>query len=165
MDTTDARIRNYQPADGEVVVALSLRAWAPVFGSMEQGLGHEIFARLHGDDWRDYQARSVRGVLADDAMRVWVAEAGGSVAGFVAATVFDSERRIGEIAMLAVDPACQHRGLGTALTEFGTAWLRDAGMRVAMIGTGGDPGHAPARRVYAKADYTLIPMARYFKAL
>jgi len=71
----------------------------------------------------------------------------------------------GEIAMLAVDPACQHRGLGTALTEFGTAWLRDAGMRVAMIGTGGDPGHAPARRVYAKADYTLIPMARYFKAL
>jgi ribosomal protein S18 acetylase RimI-like enzyme len=165
MDTTDARIRDYQPADGEAVVALSLRAWAPVFGSMELVLGHEIFARLHGDDWRDYQARSVRDVLADDAMRVWVTEAGGSVAGFVAATVFDSERRIGEIAMLAVDPACQHRGLGTALTEFGTAWLRDAGMRVAMIGTGGDPGHAPARRVYAKADYTLIPMARYFKAL
>jgi len=67
--------------------------------------------------------------------------------------------------MLAVDPASQHRGLGTALTEFGTGWLRDAGMRVAMIGTGGDPGHAPARRVYEKADYTLIPMARYFKAL
>ena len=57
------------------------------------------------------------------------------------------------------------RALSGALTEFGTAWLRDAGMRVAMIGTGGDPGHAPARRVYAKADYTLIPMARYFKAL
>ena len=165
MDTTDPRIRDYQAADGEAVVALSLRAWAPVFASMEQVLGHEIFARLHGDDWRDYQARSVRGVLADEAMRVWVAEVGGSVAGFVAATVFDSERRIGEIAMLAVDPACQHRGLGTALTEFGTAWLRDAGMRVAMIGTGGDPGHAPARRVYAKADHTLIPMARYFKAL
>ena len=67
--------------------------------------------------------------------------------------------------VLAVDPARQHRGLGTALIEFGTAWLRDAGMRVAMIGTGGDPGHAPARRVYEKADYTAIPMARYFKAL
>ena len=37
-------------------MALSLRAWAPVFASMEQVLGHEIFARLHGDDWRDYQA-------------------------------------------------------------------------------------------------------------
>jgi GNAT superfamily N-acetyltransferase len=161
----DVSIRECRPSDSGAVVALSLRAWAPVFGSMEQVLGHEIFVRLHGEDWRDYQARSVRDVLADDAMRVWVAEAGGSVAGFVAATVLDSERRLGEIAMLAVDPACQHQGLGMALTEFGTAWLRDAGMRVAMIGTGGDPGHAPARRVYEKAEYTLIPMARYFKAL
>jgi GNAT superfamily N-acetyltransferase len=67
--------------------------------------------------------------------------------------------------MLAVDPACQQHGLGTALTGFATEWLRSSGMRVAMIGTGGDPGHAPARRVYEKADYTLIPMARYFKAL
>jgi hypothetical protein len=38
-------------------------------------------------------------------------------------------------------------------------------MRVAMIGTGGDPGHAPARRTYDKAHYTVIPLARYFKAL
>jgi GNAT superfamily N-acetyltransferase len=161
----DVSIRECRPSDSGAVVALSLRTWAPVFGSMEQVLGQEIFVRLHGEDWRDYQARSVRDVLADDAMRVWVAEAGGSVAGFVAATVLDSERRLGEIVMLAVDPTCQHQGLGMALTEFGTAWLRDAGMRVAMIGTGGDPGHAPARRVYEKAEYTLIPMARYFKAL
>ena len=161
----DTPIRDYRPSDSEAVVALSLRAWAPVFTSMEQALGHEIFIRLHGDDWREYQARSVRDVLADDATRVWVTEAGGPVAGFVAATVLDSERRLGEIVMLAVDPASQRRGLGTALTEFGTAWLRDAGMRVAMIGTGGDPGHAPARRVYEKTDYTLMPMARYFKAL
>jgi hypothetical protein len=41
----------------------------------------------------------------------------------------------------------------------------EAVVRVAMIGTGGDPGHAPARRVYESADYTLMPMARYFKAL
>jgi hypothetical protein len=34
-----------------------------------------------------------------------------------------------------------------------------------MIDTGGDPGHAPARRVYEKANYNLLPIARYFKAL
>jgi GNAT superfamily N-acetyltransferase len=161
----NALIRDYAAADAETVVALSLRAWAPVFASMEQIAGNEIVVRLHGEDWREYQARSVREVLADAAMRVWVAEADCSVAGFVAATVFDAERRIGEIVMLAVDPACQRHGTGTALTGFATQWLRSAGMRVAMIGTGGDPGHAPARRVYEKADYTLIPMARYFKAL
>jgi GNAT superfamily N-acetyltransferase len=159
------RIRDYQLSDCDPVVELSLRAWAPVFGSMEQVLGQEIFVRLHGDDWRQYQARSVREVLADDAIRVWVAEDGAGVAGFVAATFFDPERKLGEIVMLAVDPGHQQHRLGTALTDFATNWLRDAGMLVAMIGTGGDPGHAPARRVYEKADYTLIPMARYFKAL
>jgi len=67
--------------------------------------------------------------------------------------------------MLAVDPDAQDRGTGTALTEFATGWLRDAGMRIAMVETGGDDGHAPARRVYEKADYVLLPVARYFKAL
>jgi hypothetical protein len=38
-------------------------------------------------------------------------------------------------------------------------------MQVAMVETGGDPGHAPARRACEKADYTLLPVARYFKAL
>ena len=52
-----------------------------------------------------------------------------------------------------------------ALTEVATGWLRDAGMTMAMVETGGDPGHAPARRVYEKANYTLLPGARYFKAL
>jgi GNAT superfamily N-acetyltransferase len=83
---------------------------------------------------------------------------------FVAATLH-RERLIGEISMLAVDPGHQGSGVGTALTELATDWLRRCGMRVAMVGTGGDPGHAPARRVYQKADYRSLPVARYFKAL
>jgi len=67
--------------------------------------------------------------------------------------------------MLAVDPGDQNRGLGRALIEFAAGWLREAGMRVAMVDTGGDPGHAPPRRVYEQAGYTLLPVARYFKAL
>jgi hypothetical protein len=38
-------------------------------------------------------------------------------------------------------------------------------MLVAVIGTGGDPGHAPARRVYEQAGYLLMPAAQYFKVL
>jgi len=156
-------IREYRAEDCEPVVGLSLRAWAPVFASLTQVLGGEISARLHGD-WRPYQENAVRGVLADRTVRVWVAEDDGVVTGFVAATLHP-ERRIGEIVMLAVDPDGQNQGAGTALTEFATGWLRDAGMRIAMVDTGGDSGHAPARHVYEKADYALLPVARYFKAL
>ena len=159
----DALIREYRPQDTEPVVELSLRAWAPVFASLERVLGREICVRLHGD-WRRHQERAVLGVLADPAMRVWVAEAGRGVVAFVAATLH-AERLLGEISMLAVDPAEQDQGIGTALTGLATDWLRASGMRVAMVETGGDPGHAPARRVYAKADYAPLPVARYFKAL
>jgi hypothetical protein len=75
-------IRTCQPADSEAVVELALRAWGPVFGSLEQVLGREMFVRLHGSRWEDYQRAAVRGVLADPGMNVWVAEAGAAVAGF-----------------------------------------------------------------------------------
>lgn len=156
-------IRRCKPSDEELIVELSLRAWSPVFASVESILGSELSVHLHGD-WRVYQENAVREVLANTAFTVWVAE-DVRVIGFVAARVFDLERRIGELYMLAVDPASQVRGVGTALTEHATNWMREAGMRVGMILTGGDPGHAPARRVYEKSNYTLLPAAGYYKAL
>jgi GNAT superfamily N-acetyltransferase len=157
------RIREYRPSDEERVVALSLRAWAPVFDSLEQALGSELFARLH-PDWRQDQEEAVRGVLGDPAMRIWVAAAGLEPVGFAAASLH-RDRLIGEISMLGVDPGHQHHGVGAALTDTATRWLRESGMQVAMVETGGDPGHAPARRVYERAGYTALPVARYFKPL
>ena len=157
-------IRPYRPADQEVVVELAIRAWGPVFASLERVLGREMFRRLHGDRWEDFQREAVRGVLADPGMNVQVADCEASVAGFVATQV-DRERLIGEIVMVAVDPGWQGRGFGGALTEFATEWLREQGMRVAMVETGGDRGHAAARHVYERAGYRLLPVARYFKNL
>ena len=158
------RFRPYEGADAEAVLDFSLRAWAPVFESIERVLGSGIFGRLH-PDWREDQRRAVGEVLADEERRVWVAEADGTAVGFVAVGVFDAERSMGEISMLAVDPDHQGGGIGTVLTEFALDRLRDAGMTVAMVETGGDPGHAAARRTYEKAGYVLSPVARYFKNL
>jgi GNAT superfamily N-acetyltransferase len=165
LDVVNWRIRRYRPSDEEPVVVLSLRAWAPVFASLEEVLGVEIFPRLHAD-WRVDQDKAVRAVLVDPAMQIWVAEtqAEAGPTGFVAAKL-NADSLIGEVYMLAVDPETQDQGVGTALTETATDWLRKSGMRVAMIDTGGDAGHTSARRVYEKANYTLLPIARYFKAL
>jgi ribosomal protein S18 acetylase RimI-like enzyme len=158
------RIRPFEDRDADAVVDLSLRAWAPVFAALEQVLGSEIFGRLH-PDWREDQRRAVEDVLAAKKGRVWVAEAGANTVGFVAVELHHPERSMGEISMLAVDPDYQGRGIGTALTEFALDRLKDAGMRVAMVETGGDPGHAAARRTYEKAGYVLLPIAKYFKNL
>ena len=134
-----------------------------MFASLESELGRDLFLRLHGD-WREYQAGAVRDTLAADGMRTWVACGAERVVGFAAATLHE-QRQMGEIVMLAVDPSDQGAGIGGALTAHATEWLRERGMRVAMVDTGGDPGHAAARRVYEAAGYTPLGVVRYFKAL
>jgi ribosomal protein S18 acetylase RimI-like enzyme len=87
-----------------------------------------------------------------------------SIVGFIAVKLH-SETSMGEIYMVAVAPEFQGRGIGTALTEFALNWMKGAGMSMAMVETGGDPGHAPARHTYEKAGFELLPIARYFKKL
>lgn len=164
MESIQPRIRPFEDRDTEAVVNLSLRAWAPVFASIEQAIGSEIYRRLYPEGWRESQRRSVESTCAAPKIRVWVAEVGASTVGFVAVELHP-ESSMGEIYMLAVDPDYQGAGIGTALTEFALAWIKDAGMAVAMVETGGDPGHAAARRTYEKAGYVHLPIARYFKKL
>lgn len=127
-------------------------------------MGDEIYERLYGDDWRRQQQQDVEKVLRDEKSEVQVVEVDGKVVGFVAAVV-DADSRMGEISMVAVDPDSQSRGLGTRLTDVATDWLREEGMTVVLVSTGGDIGHAPARRTYEKAGFTPIPIVNYFKAL
>lgn len=158
-------IRECRPADHDAVVELSLRAWSPVFDSVGDVLGPELSTLLHGADWRVHQAREVRDTLLSPSNRAWVAEADDEIVGFAAAMLVDRERRMGEITMVAVAPSAQRRGIGGALTNHAAAWLRGQGMRVAVIATGGDSGHAPARLVYERLGFRQLPGAQYFRAL
>ena len=146
------------------MVGLSLRAWEPVFASIERAIGSGIYGRLYPDGWRETQRQAVQAACGSQGKRVWVAEVDGATVGFVAVELHP-ESGIGEIHMLAVDPDHQGGGIGTALIEFALARIKDAGMAVAMVETGGDPGHAAARRAYEKAGYVRLPIARYFKGL
>lgn len=155
-------IRPYRPSDADAVVRLSLRAWAPVFASIERAMDPQIYGTFYPDGWRESQRAAVEAALAEQ--EVWVAEHDGAVVGFVSIALHHDDR-IGEIYMIAVDPDCQKEGIGTALTEHAVEWMREAGMAVAMVETGTDPGHAPARRTYERAGFALHPVARYFKKL
>ncbi|MGY1717079.1 GNAT family N-acetyltransferase [Geodermatophilus sp. SYSU D01106] len=156
-------IRDLEDTDVAEVVALSLRAWEPVFGSFGSVLGPTVYRQLY-PDWRSAQAAAVERVCRDPAMRVRVADDGGRPVGFVAVVVReDGEPEGGEVEMLAVDPAAQRRGTGRALLDDGIERLREAGVRLVAIGTGGDPGHGPARRTYEAAGFTALPLVRYYR--
>ena len=69
-------------------------------------------------------------------MRTWVADVEAALVGFVSARL-TGDRQIGEIYMLAVDPGYQGGGIGSALTQTATGWLRQSG---GACGVGGDGG-------------------------
>ncbi len=156
-------IRPYTPADLNPIVRLSLRAWNPVFASLQAVFSPAVFGAFYPDGWRVAQQKSVEETCGDAAVHTWVWEEQGGVVGFVAVKRHSDE--LGEIYMIAVDPDYHRRGIARALTEFAVDWLRTSGVSVALVETGADPGHAPARATYENCGFELFPVARYFKKL
>jgi GNAT superfamily N-acetyltransferase len=157
------KIEPYEESKLDEIVRLSLRAWEPVFDSLERAMDRDVYCELH-PDWRVTQRAAVESVCGDSRITVWVASEESRVIGFVALKLH-VENRMGEINMIAVDPDFQRRGVATALTKHSIEWFKDAGMSVVMVETGGDPGHEPARHAYESAGFRLLPIARYFKKL
>ena len=159
------QIESYDPRHLDAVIRLSLRAWEPVFASLQQAMDAEVYQAFYPDGWQVSQQKSVEDVCSADDTTVWVAiDDLDSVVGFVAAKLH-AEDSMGEIYMVAVDPDVQGRGIGSALIECALDWMKKTGMSIAMVETGGDRGHAPARHTYEKVGFQLLPIARYFKTL
>jgi GNAT superfamily N-acetyltransferase len=163
--TPAAEIRPFRESDLDAIVELSLRAWEPVFESLRQVLGDPIFARLHQPDWRAVQADAVRSSCTSEERDVFVAAVDELPVGFAAVALDAFHERMGVVDIIAVDPAYQRRGIATQLMNRAAEHMRERGMDIAAVGTGGDPGHAPARALYEELGYTPLPVVRYLKLL
>ena len=158
-------IRPFQESDLDAVVEFSLRAWEPVHESMRQVLGDPIFFRLHIPDWRVVQAEAVRSSCTSDERDVFVAVSDDRPVGFAAVWLNAFHEGMGVVDIIAVDPLYQRRGIATQLMDRSIEHMRYRGMNIAAVGTGGDPGHAPARAVYETRGFTALPGVRYLKLL
>jgi N-acetylglutamate synthase-like GNAT family acetyltransferase len=156
-------IRPAQETDLSALIELTLMAFEPIFKSFKRILGEEIFPVLH-PDWRETHRKIVVDAFEDEDIGLWVAEMDGIAAG-LATLKLDQKRKIGELHFLAVHPVYQNQGVGTVLNRFILEKMREAGMEVAMVSTGGDPSHAPARRVYEKAGFISLPIVNYYQEL
>jgi ribosomal protein S18 acetylase RimI-like enzyme len=162
MTILHTRIRPLAESDLAEIVELSLPAWEPVFESFEKVLGANIFPILY-PDWRKGQKECVEGACkAMDKHHTLVAELDGRVVGFIA---YELKGETGEVVLLAVHPEFQKQGIAAALNQAALDAMKAAGMKMAVAETGGDDGHAPARKAYEKVGYTGLPLVRYFKDL
>ena len=162
---TDAlEIREFDERDLARIVEFSLRAWAPVFASLREVLGDAIFLRLH-PDWQADQAEAVRSSCTSSDRDVFVAVSEDQPVGFVAIALNAFHDGMGVIDIIGVDPDHQRRGVAARLSTFALDHMQRAGMDIAVVETGGDPGHAPARAAYEALGFTRLAIARYFQLL
>jgi GNAT superfamily N-acetyltransferase len=157
-------IRRLAEGDLDAVVAFSIRAWDAVFASVRDVLGDDVFFRLH-PDWTESQAEAVRSICTNDERDVYVAVIDDRPVGFVGIALDAFHERMGVIEIIGVDPDYQRRGIGAQLTQFAIDHMKRQGMDIAVVETGGDLGHAPARALYGETGFTLLPIARYFRLL
>ena len=160
-----AEIRPFEESDLDAIVEFSLRAWEPIFESLRQVLGDAIFARLHQPDWRTVQADAIRSSCTSEERDVFVAVVDELPVGFAAVALDAFHERMGVVDIIAVDPAYQRRGIASQLMNHASDHMRGRGMDIAAVGTGGDPGHGPARAMYEASGYTALPVVRYLKLL
>ena len=154
----------YRPEHREALLALSLRAWAPVFPLVRTSVPGFVYDSFYPHGWEQRQSADLAEVLDGEPENVDVAVENGHPVGWIC-TRLHPDDDMGEIYVLAVDPDRQRRGIGRALTEHAYDRIRSAGMRMVMVETGDDPGHTPARRAYEAAGFERWPVARYFKDL
>ncbi len=128
--------------------------FAPVFASFRSILGEDIYnlAQAREDEAQAGYLTSLP--AAGSEWEVYAAERAGIVVGFVSVR-FSLDTATGEIGLNAVHPDWAGEGIGTEMYRFAIERMRQAGMRVATVSTGGDTSHAAARRAYKKAGFNV----------
>lgn len=157
-------IRPVRETDIEALVDLTLLAFVPIFESFRGLLGPAVYP-LIWPDWKRSQQKVVEVLCGDSSGKVaLVAEMGQKPVGFVAYEI-RPEDETGQVLLIAVHPDYQNHGVGTHLNEHALDEMAAAGVKLAIVETGGESSHAPARRSYDKSGYIGLPLVRYFKSL
>jgi GNAT superfamily N-acetyltransferase len=129
-------------------------AFAPVFASFRNILGSEIY-ELAQQKEDMAQADLLSSYLrAGSGWELCLAVKEKETIGFISLKP-DPHTYVGEIGLNAIDPLWTGQGFGLAMYEFAVNRLRDRGMKVAVVATGGDVSHEPARKAYRKAGFDV----------
>lgn len=146
----------------DVAGDIAVKAWEPIRRGFKELLGEKLYEAFF-NDWQSKKKDSVINSLKSG--RGYVVLVEGTVAGFISYSV-DENTKTGEILENAVDSMFKGMGIGTMMYNFVTEKMREEGMLYAVVTTGGDEAHAPARHSYEKAGFEKsLPSVKYFKEL
>ena len=149
--STDVATRPFADTDADAFLDVNNRAfhWHPEQG----GMTHRDLAERQAESWYD-----------PDGFRVH--ERAGRLAAFCWTKIHQAdpalaEPALGEIYVIAVDPAFHGQGLGRALTLAGLQWLTDHGLHAGMLYVEHD--NTAAVRTYERIGFTVHHIDRAYR--
>lgn len=146
-------LRPFEPRDTDAVAEIANLAWQGICASQREVFGDELYAVLFPED-QQRKGNEMRGHCEGTPDRIWICEVDGRVAGFIMWSM-DGEKRIGVIGNNGLHPELTGRGLGAFMYRRVLEHFRANGMGHAMVHTGLDKGHAPARRAYERVGFNI----------
>ena len=141
-------------------VRIALTVWKGIHDAYSDELGQELHDAVMGG-WQE----RLRAAIAEQqrTCRSFVAMLDDQVVGFCACR---REGELGVVGYNGVDP--KYRGNGIASLMYNRLFeeMKAMGATHARVMTGGDPGHAPARKAYEKAGFEKhLTSVTYYKEL
>ncbi len=163
--TSEVVIREVRPEDYETVATIAVAAWEPIYAEYRRVLGSEMYDLMHTNWQERKRTETIRSCEQKDGEHVLVSEVAGAVVGFVAFTA-EPEKKTGRIESMAVRPDQHGKGIAGKLLKQAMDEMKRMGIRMALVFTGLDPAHAPARRAYEKAGFDIrMEKVVYYKPL
>lgn len=143
-----------QKEDIDHLEAIRAIAFQPIFDSFRSILGDTIYeyAQLPEDEAQRDLLKSL--FEKNSIWKTWKVNLEEKTIGFISIRM-DESAKVGEIGLNAIHPNYSNKGIGTQMYNFAVEVMKNAGMKVATVATGGDPSHLSARKAYRKAGFTV----------
>ena len=144
---------------------LRLEAFQPIFTSFKKILGDEIYELAQRKEDEE-QSELLSSMFSQETeWELYIAQKNDEIVGFISIQL-NLETTVGEIGLNAVTPEHSGKGIGSKMYDFAISRMKENGIRVATVATGGDESHAPARRAYEKSGFNVqIPSVWYCRLL
>lgn len=143
----------------EACARISVGAWERIHEAYRACMGDQLHDAIMSN-WRQQKAEGIRRQQRGE--NAFVALSDGDLAGFIA---YHTEGQVGEIVGNALSPAYLGQGIAQKMYSFVLDRMRKEGLRYARVNTGGDDGHAPARRAYERAGFSQPLLRRRYYAM
>ncbi len=148
--------------DADRLVEIALSEWHAIYEGFREQMGNELFTLLYPDYNADKEGQIRRNI---ESGTCYVTECNGVIAGFIH-FLCPEGAVYGRISNNAVWHEFRGRGIAGRQYEFAFEEMRKRGAKAVMVTTGGDEGHAPARRAYEKAGFKAkTESVTYYKLL